>query len=1411
MFAFALIVGPSRHATDDQSAILVTVSEDLNIIIPNSATGPATYIDVPLDHINSATIDSRANSQSQTPNHVFSIKLANNDGTTCYLNASRNDSSSIALVFTAENDAKTLMRLVQPKAIDEKKTRHYSQSEAIDISQAFSDDISEDELAVPSPRNNQELRIMATQAASFLARDPPAHTSHRASQGLPTVSQRPVFRGRPFQQSSNVAQYVERSMSVAMGVDVSQPAPLSSTQTDKGLLKGDIGNQQILRNCDRTSDTGLPRSLRWKKANDSIDNAPEFRNSESNVAEQQAAEILSPKNQAEDYDSTYDVSPQYHKSRPHLSRLNSSPPQPLRTPDGSLDDQNHTDRGVRLEAQEKISSSPGAAAVSKLWAQTSKFPIVVPNPLNAGDGSTDNALPTKLSKRLRTVEGEVEDGIGPLVHPESPPTAEKGAQEKPNSKTLPKRKLSAIAKTQAGIQKQVKPSRRPAVKNGKAKARADRVSDKGDEYNLESSPEPIEDSAKAATKRPVRSQLQASRGRNDNAETSAARPDPKGSRLGSKAPPKARASKTRPQKDDGLEEESIWEMPRLVGNEPSRGFQRKGAKQTDAQPLPAPKEKKASRPPAKTKPRPGSKPAPAALMQPRSRRAAAIKANKKFQGLEESDESTDVNDLQTKARRMRSSAAVEKIGNTSAATVRINEELPEDEDTAQAPPVLQPRAQIPRSAEVAKNNVSVDVTRHKMKDPVLDSKVDTGSPEQIALIQESLAPSHEDTGTEEPLKHTDPVVPSLQKATVQKDLLIQEPGRSANDDTADSDHKEQNDQPKQPSVLHHISEIPSVIPESEESMASDIIPDHYLQTVHIGMLGDTEDSYFQEAMPETAGGSFHPDQAQLSLDTAADLRSSDKSTSVRSPRRDENRKVAVDSRDIHSQAQDPFEAKLGPLVSKPKKFTGQYRAAQSSDNTKIAKDQKTVQAKASNGIQGKPVKQLRKVKETDEAARSLPVTTELQHARLQENVALPNSKLSGSAPSEKRIMDDDYRIQEKSVRMRACATNDAPTKANERKQATDAKTPLPVAGLKPGLISWTVSGPRNQGTISAKQRISHNETRAEKPNEDIPRVQHDEKEKIAPCLDDPAPWEHDHHGRRQCARSQGRLNTTPRHNPKHVPPMISEQALSVIHERARRLGSQSTKVNENGSPMPFGDQSHQRVHREAIFIDVQSAFNDGMLAEEGVCDTYQPQLPTVTKDTMPEINGLAFASMTSNRKQVPDSPHAPSTHAIIPPHVVLHSGEMVNEKTLENIVPTLPQDPFVGGNPRPPSSFMNLLRKSTAAERRRKSKEYSKKKSSRMVKWKSFGEEDDPDRTLVEPEPKRQKKSYYTHLASSSTSDTTSRGNTPAEESSDPESDSTTIRWEKTLEPYQANMLDVLSHITHVSRLPRRRHLGDSY
>lgn len=1480
IFAFALLIGGSRYITNDESAILVTISEDLNIIIPSSATGSATYIDISLDHIESASIDSRANSQSQTPNHVLILKLANDNGATCYVNASGDHSNSIGLAFAEENDAKTLKRLLQPNLTTSKRI---SQSEGVKASYAKSDDVSGDELAVASPRDSQELRNMATQAASFLSRNPalPSHS---------TSVQHSMSRDRPSQHSYNVPQSVEGSTSVAMGVNVSKPAPSSNTQPNvrisQGLFKGNTAYHAIQESFDRTSDTGLSSSLRRKKANDLIDNAPEVRDQSDHRSQHQAGETLSPEMQTNDYDSAYDASPKSHNNRPDLSGIDMAPPQPRTEPSETLE-KSHRTNPVMLQRISKTSwlDQDAAAANEPQDPQVSEVPITVPGPTNTGDWSMDHARPKKLSERLRNSEGHIENGVELVSNPKLLSSADSGTRDKAKQKTSLKSLALKVTKTKAGIQKQNKQAKKPAVNKGKARFCADRLSDHGDEYDLRSSPEPsplVTDSPAAKLRRPTRSELPVSRRQKKNAETSVTQSGSKTSHLEFKAAQKANAPKARTRDGGKADKKSIGKVPYPTGSKPPKNLQRRAAKLAIALALPALEGRTPIRAPMKPKPVPNT--APAASTQPRLRRAAAVRANKRIQGLEESDEISDVDDLGLKSSTRRSAPAVKNVGEVSALTTHDERQALEGQSPPHHPAGSQVGVQESRTADSAKGNVGINTSRSKPRKSTSGSKVDTSTPETADLIQGHLAPRgarvHGTKMTEKSPNLARSVVPSTEITVVQKNLFMKEPDRPANTNTFHHDQAREMKRSEQAPTPGDFSKFTEEIPDTEESMTSDLNPEPYPPQTQLGMMGDMEDSHFQEAMPEINAESSYLNQPQKSLEATAEVIDSDKPTKVRHPPGHEHRESALHF--SHRPAQDPFGAKLSYLALRAEASTEYLHEAKDLDNSEVVKDETQFQAKASDERQGepahtrkaikktvgvgkdlasvnvaqdhkileskasdgipegsaiglkevdrasnnvktskhsktvhaqasseprsKPAKQMTKIKESNGVTKTFQAAAS-KDGRKEQNITLPHQEPLGLAFGEERSVNDGCREQNEHVKMIAHANKGASAEATKEKYATSAKTPLPVVSLKPGLISWDVSGPRNQGSISARRRKSlrgshpavsdvHDFHTAELNEKSLGRKP-SSKRKIAPFRDDPAPWEHD-----RLAQHQKGCTTTPRHNPKHIPQMIPELKTLNTNEKAHRLGSQSTKVDENGSPMPriHSDQSRHGVKNTATTDDVQFIVDaDEFLAREDNDISHEHQLPTFEECTLHETDDHAFASIASNWKQVPSSPHAPSVLASVPAHVVLHSGEIVNETTLESIVPTMPQNPFDGGTQNVTSSFMKLLHKSTAAEKRRKTSESNERRTSGTIKRRTLAKEDDPDRTLVEPEPKRRKRHYYTLAESSSTSETISREISPAEESSDQESDSMTIQWQKTLEPHQANMLDVLSHITNVS------------
>ena len=581
---------------------------------------------------------------------------------------------------------------------------------------------------------------------------------------------------------------------------------------------------------------------------------------------------------------------------------------------------------------------------------------------------------------------------------------------------------------------------------------------------------------------------------------------------------------------------------------------------------------------------------------------------------------------------------------------------------------------------------------------------------------------------------------------------------------------------------------------------ADLIEADIPESNHFAMIGETEDSHFQEALGDAR------DRASLSQVSTPPLRKSgrlakaSKSAASDTPKKPNNGKAPArkDHRDL--QEHDLFEARLGSLVSPAKaaKTNPKQSGRWNINEVPSAPDPPNVKATAVAVGQPTEVSQ-----QGHKVLRSLKqVGGDVQPKR--GHAAVTTLQEPGS-DGKRKLENEEDKKQAKKVKLSQHPSR-APAKRPNVGVSKNDKTPMPV-NKKSELISWGASGPKNQGTTSGKTKAQSlpQDTTAEEPSQAVSEVRRSSKRKTAPYNDDPAPWEHDQPVKRQKAGL-----VTPSRSRQHVPKMMNEPTTAEMQGRAQRLTSQSSKVDMNGSPLPVtqaniqGDKSNEALDTTTLVFDEDE--NIGMLNDDD--DASDPQLPTVSDNAEGQTADVPKVNVTSKGKQFPSSPEAASA---LTNHFVLESGEMVNKDTLESVVPTIhastaqPKDPFVGDPKKPPSSFVRMLRKSKDAGTQRKSEELPDVRSSSRLKRKAaINNDEDPDQTLVEPEPQaKRRKGDQKAIVQASMSSQSSSEEGLSEEGGEEESEEEVLdamkEWKKLLEPHQCKMIDILTVIAHVS------------
>ena len=167
MFAHAVFVGDRKWDLEGASDILVTISEELNVIIPANDLNVAVYIDVPLDCILEVSCEREFVTDSQKPAFGVVIQLTSEVATNCVLNATQYTEDHVALAFDSAKDATTLRRLLMPTKIRTNEVPPQRHRRVTSVSGSI---LSDDELAAPGPvlSNSQALMRTASLAMDII-------------------------------------------------------------------------------------------------------------------------------------------------------------------------------------------------------------------------------------------------------------------------------------------------------------------------------------------------------------------------------------------------------------------------------------------------------------------------------------------------------------------------------------------------------------------------------------------------------------------------------------------------------------------------------------------------------------------------------------------------------------------------------------------------------------------------------------------------------------------------------------------------------------------------------------------------------------------------------------------------------------------------------------------------------------------------------------------------------------------------------------------------------------------------------------------------------------------------------------------------------------------------------------------
>ncbi len=1447
----------------DDSAILVTVTQDLRIVVSASSTEPAVYVDVPLENIHHTTIDSIWNDESQAHRYAVTIDLSQAVGDAWYHNAVGHSDKTMSIAFTSQSHARTLSELLQqPKRAGMTGRPTVMESQPINCSEpALDDEFTKSNLALA---DSQRLARVALQANSLLGQNSSTGISHNNNAALPSTSQdritKPVSESGLEAEIHKNTQWLASSMASAIeGIDVSQPDKASCGKPDSNIQNPTAYADGAAFETPRP--VGTLADVEFEE--------PLGQNTEGSTQQNQP-----PKTQDQGYDSSYDISPRAPKIQPK-----------------------NTENAVPI-IQPQLSHPPDRSRTS---------PII-------SDVPTEKPPSSKLSRSLRNNNGNVDGGIESQSSLELERAAGKLTKKITTSKPSDSYEVAASAKNKVKFQKSQLTKK---AKESKDKGQAPKGKDREkieDEYDLPRSPEPpvgkpetsmIQGKATSQVPDRVNQQKQKSKSSVKAAVLPSSLPlrrlevqsKPEHA---PKSPPKKAVQPAKPSanKDAGDGPISDTGLEKSNGNHGTSPKQKTKAKHVAKKPVRPSKEGKSKR--VETQPKKVASQAsgeyatqaePAAdPSKTRSRRAAALTANKKIQGLEGSDEIVDEIEESVSMPRRKPATTINKQDIQPSLI-----EIPEDKtlkNTGWGQASVNGKA---------KNGMLSSKDTVPSNKPDEDADSEAGSVDNVELVSTTTRHCIAQAGTTSKPSLPAPN-PDLSVAHETSSLGGEEKGLvGVNENGVIHDRSPEAQNRGKDFIPESITKGSGAGSEAgEESIIEpNLETDKEVKTLE--MVGDAEDSHFQEAMPDRE--SIDRRENNTMNDETLDPRNKTATSPMEEVHshmarkevhgtegatqhanqasiKPERRKVASGV----SKARDPFEAKLSlltpddevttsnvkerarPHTKKTSKASKEYNGGQrqadegvdggsatlvndsrrvtqpeTRDDVRIVQEQKNVSVNVKPGLEKKPRAQQRPQKDHGPLKHSLQAEKQqnVGHTQPQQAVSGPNSpKLPVAAVGNKRKVVDDSEARGNLPKLAPSNEQNAPLHGKHEKlqQVMGNTTSIPAKGKpmrislaemqlpdinrKPEIISFSADGPKNQGTASIKKpkplKISTG-MQAEDNKQAAPENEREIlKRKAASQVNDFASSAYEQPTKRQ------KREITPPSKHKHVPQMIPEPISIAVHEKPQRVSSQSTRVDENGSPMP---SMHARNDRVA---DTQGYRKDDNMADaylridldideeqcvgyaEGV-DSDGPILPLTKIPPPPQGHNAGFERLSSNSKRKDRSPNASSTFASIPAHYIFHDGTIVNPQTKENIVPTEPQDPFVGAGQLGTSDFMRALRRKSDTEARSQDDLLSEKKTVTNAKRRLPAYTEDPDKTLVEGEPPRKQRkhdviSISSTITSSSSESAASEGLSPSIEASSQESDVDTLaQWRKAFEPHQGNILGVLSNISHVSNVKALR------
>ena len=170
---YSVWVGGTRYAVDGEAAILVTVSDTLTIIVPESESEPTRHIDVPLDNMGVIAIeklDSQTQSQPRDRRVTTSLRISMQDAMTSnyYMNAAKRQTPELLLAFNVPAEAEKVQQTILQAHAVQAQSADAIQSKPMDHPLLLSDDVDMLQIAEPDTIDPRKLVALAAQAHGVL-------------------------------------------------------------------------------------------------------------------------------------------------------------------------------------------------------------------------------------------------------------------------------------------------------------------------------------------------------------------------------------------------------------------------------------------------------------------------------------------------------------------------------------------------------------------------------------------------------------------------------------------------------------------------------------------------------------------------------------------------------------------------------------------------------------------------------------------------------------------------------------------------------------------------------------------------------------------------------------------------------------------------------------------------------------------------------------------------------------------------------------------------------------------------------------------------------------------------------------------------------------------------------------------